>query len=127
MDDTTACETEPAAADREPEDGDAAAARARADVYALLAAAFDGDIELLAAALGDGTLADLAGQLPVDVDGKVLERPDLDAQALRIGYDNLFVVPGPHYVPRSRRPGPTNRANPSSRTRSTTMRVRRAN
>ncbi len=82
-----------------PAGDDADAARARAAVYGLLAAAFDGDHDALATALGDGTLADLAAQFPVDAGDEALERPDLDAEGLRIGYDNLFVVPGPHYVP----------------------------
>ncbi|WP_436930906.1 TorD/DmsD family molecular chaperone [Halosimplex halobium] len=79
--------------------GDADAARARAAVYGLLAAAFDGDHETLAAALGDGTLTDLVTRFPGDADGDALDRPDLDTEGLRVGYDNLFVVPGPHYVP----------------------------
>jgi len=78
---------------------DADAARARAAVYGLLAAAFDGDHDTLAGALGDGTLADLAVRFPGDADGGALDRPDLDAEGLRVGYDNLFVVPGPHYIP----------------------------
>jgi TorA maturation chaperone TorD len=78
---------------------DADAARARAAVYGLLAAAFDGDHETLSAALGDGTLTDLVTRLPGDADGDALDRPDIDTEGLRVGYDNLFVVPGPHYVP----------------------------
>jgi TorA maturation chaperone TorD len=75
------------------------AARARAAVYGLLAAAFDGDCDALASALGDGTLAELAARFPGDTGDDALDRTDLDAEALGVGYDNLFVVPGPHYGP----------------------------
>jgi len=78
---------------------DEAVARARAEVYGLLAATFDGEAETLAAALDDGTFARLATDLPVDVPTTSLERSDLGAEGLRVGYDNLFAVPGPHYVP----------------------------
>jgi TorA maturation chaperone TorD len=78
---------------------DGAAALARAQVYGLLAATFDGEVETLASALADGTFARLAADLPVDVPTAQLERPDLGDEALRVGYDNLFAVPGPHYVP----------------------------
>ncbi|MFB6123766.1 MAG: molecular chaperone TorD family protein [Haloferacaceae archaeon] len=77
----------------------AATARARAAVYGLLAATFDGDVETAATALEDGTFADLASALPVDIETEPLERHDLDSEALAVAYDNLFVVPGPHYVP----------------------------
>lgn len=76
-----------------------AAALARSQVYGLLAATFDGETETLASALADGAVARLAADLPVDVSTAPLERSDLDAEALRVGYDNLFAVPGPHYVP----------------------------
>ena len=80
-------------------DDAAEAARARASVYGLLAATFDGDVETVAAALNEGTFAELAAALPVDIEPEPLERCDLDAEALAVAYDNLFVVPGPHYVP----------------------------
>jgi len=79
--------------------GDGTVAQARADVYGFLAASFDGDMETLASALADGTVARLVEQLEIDVQTDALDRPDLDAEALQIGYDNLFVVPGPRYVP----------------------------
>jgi len=82
-----------------PPDEVAATARARAAVYGLLAATFDGDLETAATALEDGTFVDLASALPVDIETEPLERSDLDSEALAIAYDNLFVVPGPHYVP----------------------------
>ncbi|WP_436925171.1 TorD/DmsD family molecular chaperone [Halosimplex amylolyticum] len=87
---------------RDQRDGttdDGAVASARADVYGLLAATFDGDVESLESALADGTFARLADELPVDARTEALDRTDLDARALRVGYDNLFVVPGPRYVP----------------------------
>jgi len=74
-------------------------ARARAQLYELLAAIFDGDVEVLQRAIGESAFTQLAGVLPAEFDTCALDRDDLDAEALRIGYDNLFVVPGPHYVP----------------------------
>lgn len=76
-----------------------ASARARASVYGLLAATFDGETETLADALDEGAFVALADALPVEIETEPLERTDLDADALGVGYDNLFVVPGPHYVP----------------------------
>jgi TorA maturation chaperone TorD len=83
----------------EPGDRTPAMARARARTYGLLAAAFDGEAETLAAALETGTLADLAAALPLEVETVDLEGGEYDAEALSVGYDNLFVVPGAHYVP----------------------------
>jgi len=85
-----------------PDDGAGSAvgsARARARVYGLLAAAFDGETATLADALAAGAFADVAEALPVGIETEPLTRTDLDADALAVGYDNLFVVPGPHYVP----------------------------
>ncbi len=72
--------------------------RTRSQVYGVLAAVFDGDIEALRTGQKTGVFDRLAEVLPGD------ERPqvagdDLDTHALSLGYDNLFVVPGPHYVP----------------------------
>ncbi|QSG09898.1 TorD/DmsD family molecular chaperone [Halapricum desulfuricans] len=78
---------------------DAEFLRARAAVYDLLAAAFDGDVERLTAAMADGSFRELASALPVEPDVGPLVVEDPDPEALSIGYDNLFVVPGPHYVP----------------------------
>ncbi|MCU4718275.1 TorD/DmsD family molecular chaperone [Halapricum hydrolyticum] len=78
---------------------DVAFTRARAAVYELLASAFDGDIETLAEAMADGSFHELASVLPVAVEVDPLVADDPDPEALSIGYDNLFVVPGPHYVP----------------------------
>jgi TorA maturation chaperone TorD len=78
---------------------DAAFASARARVYDLLSRAFDGQTDALAAALDDGVFVDVTDALPVTVDTEPLEAGEYDADALAIGYDNLFVVPGPHYVP----------------------------
>ena len=74
-------------------------AQARARVYGLLAAIFDGEIDRLVAALDDGTFVDIAAVLPISIetDDLVVENPD--ERALKIGYDNLFVVPGDHYIP----------------------------
>jgi TorA maturation chaperone TorD len=80
-------------------DADGSVARARANVYGLLAAALDGEVETLATALEDGTFARLGAELPAEIPTDALTRADLDAEALRVGYDNLFVVPGQHYVP----------------------------
>ncbi|WP_253738735.1 TorD/DmsD family molecular chaperone [Halohasta salina] len=76
-----------------------AMAQARARVYGLLAAAFDGEIDRLVTALDDRTFVDLAAVLPIaiETDDLVVENPD--ERALKIGYDNLFVVPGDHYIP----------------------------
>jgi TorA maturation chaperone TorD len=74
-------------------------ARARSRVYGLLAAAFDGDVDALADAMAEDAFGRLGGHLPVDLDVDALARDDVDAEALSVGYDNLFVVPGPHYVP----------------------------
>lgn len=76
-----------------------AASRSRARVYGLLAAAFDGETETLAVALDDDAFVAIADALPVSIDAEPLARTDLDADALGVGFDNLFVVPGPHYVP----------------------------
>ena len=83
----------------DPGDRTPAMARARARTYGLLAAAFDGEAETLAAALETGMLADLAAALPLEVETVDLEGGEYDAEALSVGYDNLFVVPGAHYVP----------------------------
>ncbi|TYL37407.1 dehydrogenase [Natronococcus pandeyae] len=77
----------------------AAVADARADLYGLLAAALDGETDVLAAAMRDGSLVDVAATLPVGVDAAPLDREDVDEEALSIAFDNLFVVPGPRYVP----------------------------
>jgi TorA maturation chaperone TorD len=79
--------------------GPEAMARARARVYGLLAATFDGDTDRLATALEDGAFVALADVLPVDVATDALVDAEQDERALGIGYDNLFVVPGPNYVP----------------------------
>jgi TorA maturation chaperone TorD len=73
--------------------------RARRAVYSLLAAVFDGEVERLADAMADGSFERLAGALPVDLDTAPLVEEEPDTEALKIGYDNLFVVPGPHFVP----------------------------
>lgn len=85
--------------DAETKPPDGSVAQARADVYGLLAAVFDGDVETLQTALDDGTFVTLGAELPGDTAPDVLERPGFTAEKLRIGYDNLFVVPGQHYVP----------------------------
>lgn len=81
------------------EPADADLARARADLYGLLAAAFDGETGTLAAAIREGALVDVAASLPVDLDASALDREAVDEEALSIAYDNRFVVPGPRYVP----------------------------
>lgn len=73
--------------------------QARAAVYDLLAAAFDGDSEVLAASMVDGSFERLAAALPVECDVSPLVASDPDVESLSVGYDNLFVVPGPHYAP----------------------------
>lgn len=82
-----------------PDDSGSAFTQARAAVYELLAAAFDGDVDTLAAAMDDGSFERLAGALPVEFDVSPLVAERTDTDALSVGYDNLFVVPGPHYVP----------------------------
>ena len=73
--------------------------RARAEVYDLLATAFDGDASVLCRAIREDAFSELAGVLPGSFDVDALDRDDLDAETLTVGYDNLFAVPGPHYVP----------------------------
>ena len=83
-----------------PEDFDeAATATARARLYGLLAATFDGEAETTAAALDRGAFAAVAEAFPIDIETAPLRGDEYDADALKIGYDNLFVVPGSHYVP----------------------------
>ena len=76
--------------------------RARAQVYDLLAAVFDGDMVVFERALADRAFDELASALPGEIDAPTLGDPeerDLDRSALELGFDNLFEVPGPHYVP----------------------------
>ncbi|ODR83327.1 hypothetical protein BG842_24620 [Haladaptatus sp. W1] len=72
-------------------------ARSRANVYGLFAAIFDGDVAALIEARDDGVFCRLASTLPGDIDCTPLD--DLDDEALSFAYENLFVVPGTHYVP----------------------------
>jgi len=81
----------------DPDDGAMASARAR--LYGLLAATFDGETETIADAFERGTFAAVADAFPVDIERATLHGDGYDADALAIGYDNLFVVPGSHYVP----------------------------
>ncbi|MDR5672620.1 putative component of anaerobic dehydrogenase [Halalkaliarchaeum sp. AArc-CO] len=74
-------------------------AEARADLYELLAATFDGEMDVLVAAIETGIFVDVAATLPVDIDASSLEDGTVDREKLAITYDNLFVVPGPRYVP----------------------------
>lgn len=78
-----------------PESVDAA----RAELYRRLAAALDGEIDTLVTLLREGTLSELVDVLPVAIETEGLETSDPDAERLAIEYDNLFVVPGPRYVP----------------------------
>ncbi len=73
--------------------------QARAHVYDLLSAAFDGDVEVLARAMDDDVFARLADTLPTELDTDALTADSVDTEALAYGYDNLFEVPGPNYVP----------------------------
>ena len=74
-------------------------ARSRSHLYDLLAAVFDGDVAVLESAIRDQAFVRLAEQLPSDIKTETIQRTDLEREALRIGYDNLFEVPGPQYVP----------------------------
>ncbi|MUV57173.1 molecular chaperone TorD family protein, partial [Halogeometricum sp. CBA1124] len=76
---------------------DPAVCRTRARVYDLLAACLDGDVDAFVAAAERGDFARLSSSLPVDLDAEFAD--DYDREALSVGYDNLFVVPGAHYVP----------------------------
>ncbi|WP_435092962.1 TorD/DmsD family molecular chaperone [Halorubrum sp. N11] len=78
---------------------DAAMATARARLYGLLAATFDGETETIAAALDRGVFATVADVFPIDIETVDLRGDGYDADSLAIGYDNLFVVPGTHYAP----------------------------
>lgn len=94
-------EERPIGGDVPPDDRSMADARAR--VYGLLAATFDGEATTVASALEAETYVTLADAFPVSVDTDALRGfgagDAVDADALAIGYDNLFVVPGDHYVP----------------------------
>ena len=79
-------------------DDDAAFARARADVYALFAAVFDGEASVFREAYADGVFVRLAETLPGRVNTDSLDHLD-DDEAFAFAYDNLFVVPGERYVP----------------------------
>lgn len=74
-------------------------ARARANLYELLSRVLDGDVSVLVETMESGSFADFAEILPGEFDTGALARDDLDRDALEIGYDNLFDVPGPYYVP----------------------------
>lgn len=74
-------------------------ARARANLYELLSRVLDGDVDVLVEEMAAGTFAEFADVLPGEFDTSALTRDDLDRDALEIGYDNLFDVPGPYYVP----------------------------
>ena len=74
-------------------------ARSRSHLYDLLAAVFDGDVAVLERAIRDQAFVRLVEQLPSDLETETIQRTDLEREALRIGYDNLFEVPGPQYVP----------------------------
>jgi TorA maturation chaperone TorD len=71
--------------------------RHRAAVYDVLAAVFDGDVAALERALETNAFEPLDEELPGQA--LALSAPELDRDALELGYDNLFVVPGPHFVP----------------------------
>ncbi|WP_313690226.1 TorD/DmsD family molecular chaperone [Halobellus marinus] len=74
-------------------------ATARARLYGLLAATFDGEAETTAAALDRGAFAAVAEVFPINIETADLRGDDHDAGSLGVGYDNLFVVPGTNYVP----------------------------
>lgn len=78
---------------------DAEFAQARADLYDLLSRVLDGNVAVLMDAIESGAFTTFAGVFPVDFETAPLARDDLDPEALEIGYDNLFDVPGPYYVP----------------------------
>jgi len=77
----------------------AALAAARARLYGLLAAAFDGETETIAEAFERDAFTAVADALPIDGEQAVPRGDDHDADSLALGYDTLFVVPGSHYVP----------------------------
>jgi TorA maturation chaperone TorD len=87
----------------DPDDGVAATdpsfLRARARTYDLLSACLDGDVETLRSGIDEGAFARLSAVFPVDLDPEPLSGSSLDEDALSVGYDNLFVVPGTHFVP----------------------------
>ncbi|WP_210424026.1 molecular chaperone TorD family protein [Halorussus ruber] len=71
--------------------------RMRARTYDLLSACLDGDAGALVEAAENGYFVQLSAVFPVDIDPELLA--EYDEEALEVGYDNLFAVPGPHYVP----------------------------
>lgn len=74
-------------------------ATARHRVYSLLAAVFDGDVDLLESAIDADVFVTLAASIPDAPAVDPLRPPAPDRSALTFGYDALFVVPGGHYVP----------------------------
>lgn len=74
-------------------------ARARSELYDLLSRVFDGDLEILVAAIEADAFVDMATVLPAEFDTDALSREDVAVDDLEVGYDNLFAVPGPYYVP----------------------------
>jgi len=74
-------------------------ARARADLYDLLSRIFDGDQSVLVEAMESGAFVEFADVFPEEFDTDALSRQDVDPEGLSVGYDNLFHVPGPYYVP----------------------------
>lgn len=73
--------------------------RARAEAYALFAATFDGDTDMLCRALDNGVFTAIGEVLPVTIDTTTLENADIGPETLAVAYDNLFVVPGETFVP----------------------------
>lgn len=73
--------------------------QARSALYDVLAAAFDGDVAVLAAAIESGAFRELIESLPESDDSIHFEDGSVDEDALALAYDNLFVVPGPRYLP----------------------------
>src|SRR6056297_32716 len=71
--------------------------RMRAQTYDLLSACLDGEVGALVEAAENGYFVQLSAAFPVDIDPDLLA--EYDEEALEVGYDNLFAVPGPHYVP----------------------------
>lgn len=74
-------------------------AQARADCYDLLAAVFDGDTTVLERAIGDGHLATVAKAVDPDLETTALDNAAVSKTELSRTHDNLFIVPGPRYVP----------------------------
>ena len=67
--------------------------QARAHVYDLLSAAFDGQVDVLARAMEDDVFARLADTLPTELDTDALTAATVDTEALEDRLESLCLAP----------------------------------